>query len=102
MNGYWSRSGAKVKKAFEGGQMSLWRRLPKRGFNNYRDATRYEIINVDDLNRFPEGSTVGWKELHEAGFLQGRLGCIQVQSGGRPGREPAVQNGRPFVAEPAE
>ena len=73
-NGYYSRSGNRQKKAFEGGQMSLWRRLPKRGFNNYRHATRYAVVNVGDLMQFPEGSEVGWEQLAAAGLLPGRLG----------------------------
>ena len=47
-NGYYSRSGASTKVAFEGGQMQIWRRVPKRGFNNYRNATRYVVLNVRD------------------------------------------------------
>jgi hypothetical protein len=54
--------------------MSLWRRLPKRGFNNYRHATRYAVVNVGALEVFPDGSEVGWEQLSRAGLLPGRLG----------------------------
>jgi large subunit ribosomal protein L15 len=68
-NGNSSRSGAARKRLHEGGQMPLFRRLPKRGFNNYEFATRYEIVNVLQLERFDEGTVVGMEQLSEAGFI---------------------------------
>ena len=53
-----SRSGGGTRPGFEGGQMPLYRRLPKRGFNNVVFATRYSIVNVDKLNHFENGTTV--------------------------------------------
>ena len=53
-----ARSGGGVRIGFEGGQMPLMRRIPKRGFNNIF-ATKYAIINVSDLNRFNDGDVVG-------------------------------------------
>jgi large subunit ribosomal protein L15 len=62
-----SRSGGGVKVHFEGGQMPLYRRLPKHGFKNpFR--TEYEVINLSDLGRFDDGATVGKEQLIEAGI----------------------------------
>jgi large subunit ribosomal protein L15 len=65
-----SRAGATRQSLYEGGQMPLFRRLPKRGFSNYNFATRYEIVNVSQLDRFPDGKNVGIEELSQAGLIQ--------------------------------
>ena len=57
MNGQKSRSGGGVRPGFEGGQMPLYRRIPKRGFTNIW-ATEYTVLNVEDLNRFDAGTVV--------------------------------------------
>jgi len=69
MNGQNSRSGGGVRLGFEGGQMPLYRRLPKRGFNN-KWAVNYSEINVEDLNRFEAGTVVTQATLEEAGMLK--------------------------------
>ena len=66
--GQWARSGGGVRVGFEGGQMPLVRRLPKRGFNNIF-AKPLEAINVSALEKFEDGTTVTVKELLEAGVL---------------------------------
>ena len=66
--GQWARSGGGVRVGFEGGQMPLVRRLPKRGFNNIF-AKPLEAINVSALEKFEDGSTVTVNELLEAGVL---------------------------------
>ena len=66
--GQWSRSGGGVRVGFEGGQMPLVRRLPKRGFNNIF-AKPLEAINVDVLNKFEDGAVVDAKALLEKGIL---------------------------------
>lgn len=72
-----SRSGFKNKRGFEGGQMPLVRRIPKRGFHNpFR--TRWAEINVDQLARFDSGATVDPELLAEAGLLRGRYDKIVV------------------------
>ena len=63
-----SRSGSGTRRGFEGGQMPLARRVPKRGFNNIF-AKPLTAINVAALNRFPEGASVGVEELLESGVL---------------------------------
>lgn len=69
MNGQNSRSGGGVRLGFEGGQMPLYRRLPKRGFNNIW-AKEYSVINVEDLNKFEAGTVVTRQALEEAGMLK--------------------------------
>ena len=63
-----ARSGGGVRPGFEGGQMPLYRRLPKRGFNNKRFAPDYIIVNIADLERF-EGTEVTAKALAEQGSI---------------------------------
>ena len=63
--GQWSRSGGGVRPGFEGGQTSLMRRLPKRGFNNFDFETKYTVIDLDVLNRFEEGTEVTAELLKE-------------------------------------
>ncbi|MDR0956596.1 MAG: 50S ribosomal protein L15 [Endomicrobium sp.] len=65
-----SRSGDGAKKAgFEGGQMPLFRRIPKRGFNNNRFRKEYEIVNIESLNKFDEGVEVTPLLLKQAGLV---------------------------------
>ena len=64
-----SRSGGGVRPGFEGGQMPLYRRLPKRGFNNKRFAKAFIEINVSDLEKFDDGATVNAEILASAGIL---------------------------------
>ena len=64
-----ARSGGGVRPGFEGGQMPLYRRLPKRGFNNKRFAPDYIEVNVSDLNKIADGSEVNAKSLAEAGII---------------------------------
>ena len=64
-----ARSGGGVRIGFEGGQMPLVRRIPKRGFNNIF-ATKYAIINVSDLNKFTDGTVVDTELLVAAGLVK--------------------------------
>jgi large subunit ribosomal protein L15 len=66
----WSRSGSSQKRGFEGGQMPLHRRLPKRGFTNAVFKKEYSTINVRDLAKFESGSKVGPQELLNAGLIR--------------------------------
>lgn len=69
-NGAKSRSGYSRRLYFEGGQMPLVRRLPKRGFNNSRFSTEMEVLNVSDLQRvFKDGDVVGPADFHKAGLV---------------------------------
>src|SRR6059036_2345421 len=69
-----ARSGGSIRLGFEGGQMPLIRRLPKRGFNHNAFKTRYGIVNLRDLNEsFNDGATVDEKALREAGLVRGTI-----------------------------
>ncbi len=66
-----ARSGGGVRPGFEGGQMPMMRRIPKRGFNNARFAKEYQIVNVQDLaSRFEAGATVSYEEMHALRLVQ--------------------------------
>jgi len=64
-----SRAGATSVSVYEGGQMPLFRRLPKRGFSNFNFATRFEIVNVLQLESFNDGDDVGVEELFKVKIL---------------------------------
>jgi large subunit ribosomal protein L15 len=66
----WSRSGSRTKRGFEGGQMPLHRRLPKRGFSNEPFKKQYTTINVGDLLKFEKGSQIGPEQLVAAGVVR--------------------------------
>ena len=68
--GQWARSGGGVRPNFEGGQMPLTRRIPKKGFNNKRFAHVYNIVNVEVFNRFEDGAVVGIDQLVAAGIIK--------------------------------
>ena len=64
-----ARSGGGVRPGFEGGQLPLYRKLPKRGFNNYRFAKKYAVINVASLNKFNDGEVVDFAALLAMGII---------------------------------
>lgn len=68
--GMWSRSGSSQKRGFEGGQMPLHRRLPKRGFSNAPFKKSFTTINVSDLGKFEQGMKIGPQELIAAGVIR--------------------------------
>ena len=73
-----ARSGSSIRPGFEGGQMPLIRRIPKRGFNNALHATRYIPVNLGDLNRFEEGARVDEAALKGAGLANGKGDGIKI------------------------
>ena len=77
-----SRSGGGVRSGFEGGQMPLYRRVPKRGFNNSVFAKQYAEVNVEQLNRFEDGATVDPVALIEAGILKNVRDGIRILGNG--------------------
>ena len=77
-----SRSGGGVRPGFEGGQNPLFRRIPKRGFNNYNFQVKYAVINVSDLNRFENGSEITPELLKEMGLVKKQLDGIKVLGNG--------------------
>ena len=77
-----SRSGAGGKIGYEGGQMPLFRRLPKRGFSNFKFETRYKIVNVSQLERFDEGATIGVEQLSDAGLIDSLKNKVKILGDG--------------------
>ena len=77
-----ARSGGGVRPGFEGGQLPLFRRLSKRGFNNYNFKKVYATVNVGDLERFDEGTTVTKELLIEVGLVKKELDGIKVLGNG--------------------
>ena len=73
-----ARSGGGVRPGFEGGQLPLFRRLPKRGFSNANFKVRYAVINLSDLNRFEDGAVVTPEILKEMGLVKKGLDGIKV------------------------
>jgi len=69
--GQTARSGSSIRIGFEGGQMPLIRRIPKRGFNNVRHTIQYLPVNLDALNRFEDGARVDEASLRTAGLANG-------------------------------
>ena len=77
-----ARSGGSIRLGFEGGQMPLIRRLPKRGFNNAAFHKHYAIVNLDDLNEFKAGATVNEQLLRESNLVRGHFVGIKILGGG--------------------
>jgi large subunit ribosomal protein L15 len=87
-----SRSGYSYKRGFEGGQMPLHRRVPKRGFNNAKFRIAYDVVNLDQLDaRFDAGATVTPVTLREAGMVSRRDARIKVLARGEVTKALTVQ-----------
>ena len=77
-----ARSGGGVRPGFEGGQLPLFRRLPKRGFSNAMFKVKYATINVSDLEKFDNGAVVTPELLKEMGILKKQLSGVKVLGNG--------------------
>lgn len=77
-----ARSGGSIRLGFEGGQMPLIRRLPKRGFNNAAFHKQYAIVNLEDLNEFKAGTTVNEQLLRESKLVRGDVAGIKILGNG--------------------
>ena len=88
--GQTARSGSSIRIGFEGGQMPLIRRIPKRGFNNTRHGTRYLPVNLESLNQFEEGARVDPDSLRSVGLANGRAGGIKILGDGDLNRKLTV------------
>ena len=88
-----ARSGGGVRPGFEGGQMPIYRRLPKRGFNNIF-AKKYTEINVSDLNKFEDGTVVDATLLKEAGVISKILDGVVVLGRGELTKKITVKAAR--------
>jgi len=79
-----ARSGVSISAWFQGGQSPLYRRIPKRGFNNKRFETKYATINLSDLNKFfQDGDVVTPEMLKERGIIKKQLSGVKVLADGK-------------------
>jgi large subunit ribosomal protein L15 len=88
--GQTARSGSSIRIGFEGGQMPLIRRIPKRGFNNARHGTRLIPVNVEALNRFEDGARVDEATLRQAGLANGRADGVKILGDGELTRKLTI------------
>jgi len=86
-----ARSGGGVRPGFEGGQLPLFRRLPKRGFSNAMFKKEYAVINLDDLNRFNDGDVITPELLKELGIVKKQLCGIKVLGNGNLEKKVTVR-----------
>ena len=86
-----ARSGGGVRVGFEGGQLPLFRRLSKRGFNNARFRKVYAVVNVSDLNRFDENTVVTPELLLETGLIGKRLDGVKILGNGELTKKLSVK-----------
>ena len=77
-----ARSGGSLRLGFEGGQMPLIRRLPKRGFNNAAFKTVFAVVNVGQLNIFEDGATVNEAELLKMNLIRGKYDGVKILANG--------------------
>lgn len=85
-----ARTGGKIRRGFEGGQTPLYRRIPKRGFNNIF-ATEYAIVNVSDLERFENGTVVNMELLLSEGIIRKPLAGLKVLGNGELTKKLTVE-----------
>lgn len=87
-----ARSGGSVRLGFEGGQMPLIRRLPKRGFSNAAFKTVFGIVNLDDLEkRFETGASVNEAALRESGLIRGRIDGVKLLGRGELSKKLSIE-----------
>ncbi|MBV9008441.1 MAG: 50S ribosomal protein L15 [Verrucomicrobia bacterium] len=88
-----ARSGGSIRLGFEGGQMPLIRRLPKRGFNNAAFHKQYAVVNLSDMERFESGAVVNEQALREAKLIRGNFHGVKILGDGE------VKHGLTFEAD---
>lgn len=93
-NGQKSRSGASIKPWFRGGESPIYRRIPKRGFNNANFTVRYATINLSDLNRFNDGDVVTLELLKEMGIIKKELSGLKVLGNGELEKKITIKANR--------
>ena len=86
-----ARSGGSINPVFEGGQLPLYRRIPKRGFSNHMFKTTYAVVNLDQLNVFENGTVVTPALLREAGIVKNQLDGIKVLGTGKLEKKLTIQ-----------
>ena len=86
-----ARSGGSINPVFEGGQLPLYRRIPKRGFSNHMFKTTYAVVNLEQLNIFENGTVVTPALLREAGIVKNQLDGIKVLGTGKLEKNLTIQ-----------
>ena len=86
-----ARSGGGVRPGFEGGQLPLYRKLPKRGFNNFRFGKKYAVINVQSLNKFNDGEVVDSEALLSMGVINNVFDGVKVLGEGEISKKLTVK-----------
>ncbi len=86
-----ARSGGSINPVFEGGQLPLYRRIPKRGFSNAKFKTVYAVINVEELNVFEDGTVVTPALLKDTGLVKNQLDGIKVLGNGKLEKKLTIQ-----------
>ncbi len=86
-----ARSGGNVRPGFEGGQMPIYRRLPKRGFYNIF-KTNNAVLNIRDLDRFDDGTTINIDFLRESGMVKGRVDGVKILGTGEVTKKFVLKN----------
>lgn len=89
--GQTARSGSSIRHGFEGGQTPLYRRLPKRGFNNARFKRKVAVVNLGDLNGFSDGAEIGLDALLQQGLVRGRFDAVKILGNGDLKKKLKVQ-----------
>jgi large subunit ribosomal protein L15 len=96
-----ARSGASLRPGYEGGQMPIYRRVPKRGFTNAKFRTDYTIVNVEQLEVFDDGATVDLDQILERGLASLETRLLKVLGNGKLGKRLTVR-AQKFSASAAE
>ena len=86
-----ARSGGNVRPGFEGGQMPIYRRLPKRGFTNIFKS-KYAILNIQDLDRFDDGAAIDIDALRQVGLVKGNVDGAKLLGNGDTQKKFALKN----------
>ena len=86
-----ARSGGGVRPGFEGGQLPLYRKLPKRGFNNARFGKQYSVVNVELLNKFNDGDVVDSAALLNAGLIDSVVDGVKILGEGELNKKLTVK-----------
>jgi large subunit ribosomal protein L15 len=86
-----ARSGGSIRLGFEGGQMPLIRRLPKRGFNNSAFKTQYAVVNLDELEAFDAGTQINEQLLREKGLISGKFDGLKILGRGEITKKLTVE-----------
>jgi large subunit ribosomal protein L15 len=89
-----ARVGTYIKRGYEGGQTPIFRRFPKRGFSNFNFERRFHIVNLADLERFDEGTTVDATALKEAGLIPDTKQPVKILGEGKLTKKLTIVAGK--------